>query len=251
MDYTTAKEYADQLGIPFIETSAKDATNVEQAFMTLVAEMASASHTSSQTERRNLAGKRPVPRPTNSSNASFGKKIKEKTLEPLADAPFVVADDYNEPEEATNDEYLEGDDDPLAMLESHDDESDNSYKDSISNESSSSSSEDQPRMSLREKSLKKTKVAVPQDFLCEFCGKTFSQSDLKDHIKAVHKEKDFKCNDCDMTFMSANELVSHVNLIHSDFEKFEKMSRNQLLDLVKRDFLRNQNKKVYGTSFHV
>ena len=30
VDYTSAKEYADQLGIPFLETSAKNATNVEQ-----------------------------------------------------------------------------------------------------------------------------------------------------------------------------------------------------------------------------
>jgi Ras-related protein Rab-1A len=35
VDYATAKELADQLGISFIETSAKDATNVEQAFITM------------------------------------------------------------------------------------------------------------------------------------------------------------------------------------------------------------------------
>ncbi|KAK3598664.1 hypothetical protein CHS0354_020425 [Potamilus streckersoni] len=39
VDYTTAKEFADQLGIPFLETSAKNATNVEQAFMTIAAEI--------------------------------------------------------------------------------------------------------------------------------------------------------------------------------------------------------------------
>ncbi|KAF5285596.1 hypothetical protein FQA39_LY16565 [Lamprigera yunnana] len=39
VDYTTAKEYADQLGIPFLETSAKNATNVEQAFMTMAEEI--------------------------------------------------------------------------------------------------------------------------------------------------------------------------------------------------------------------
>jgi Ras-related protein Rab-1A len=33
------KELADQLGIPFLETSAKNATNVEQAFMTMAAEI--------------------------------------------------------------------------------------------------------------------------------------------------------------------------------------------------------------------
>ena len=30
-----AKEFADQLSIPFFETSAKNATNVEQAFLTM------------------------------------------------------------------------------------------------------------------------------------------------------------------------------------------------------------------------
>ena len=39
VDYTSAKEYADQLGIPFLETSAKNATNVEQAFMTMAADI--------------------------------------------------------------------------------------------------------------------------------------------------------------------------------------------------------------------
>ncbi|RZF47397.1 hypothetical protein LSTR_LSTR009136 [Laodelphax striatellus] len=39
VDYTQAKEYADNPGIPFLETSAKNATNVEQAFMTMAAEI--------------------------------------------------------------------------------------------------------------------------------------------------------------------------------------------------------------------
>ena len=33
------QEFADQLQIPFLETSAKNATNVEQAFMTMAAEI--------------------------------------------------------------------------------------------------------------------------------------------------------------------------------------------------------------------
>ncbi|XP_020642829.1 ras-related protein Rab-1A isoform X3 [Pogona vitticeps] len=45
VDYTTAKvpllplEYADSLGVPFLETSAKNAINVEQAFLTMAAEI--------------------------------------------------------------------------------------------------------------------------------------------------------------------------------------------------------------------
>ena len=35
----SAQEFADSLGIPFLETSAKNATNVEQSFMTMAAEI--------------------------------------------------------------------------------------------------------------------------------------------------------------------------------------------------------------------
>ncbi|XP_031113836.1 ras-related protein RIC1-like [Ipomoea triloba] len=35
VSYETAKAFADEIGIPFMETSAKDATNVEQAFMAM------------------------------------------------------------------------------------------------------------------------------------------------------------------------------------------------------------------------
>ena len=39
VDFTTAKEFADQIGISIIETSAKENANVEQAFITMVAEI--------------------------------------------------------------------------------------------------------------------------------------------------------------------------------------------------------------------
>jgi len=39
VDFQNAKEFADSLGIPFLETSAKNATNVEQAFLTMAAEI--------------------------------------------------------------------------------------------------------------------------------------------------------------------------------------------------------------------
>jgi len=41
VDYNTAKEFADGLGIPFLETSAKNATNVEQAFTTMASQIKS------------------------------------------------------------------------------------------------------------------------------------------------------------------------------------------------------------------
>jgi len=39
VDTATAKDLADSLSIPFLETSAKSATNVEQAFMTMAGEI--------------------------------------------------------------------------------------------------------------------------------------------------------------------------------------------------------------------
>ncbi len=33
------KAFADEIGIPFMETSAKNATNVEQAFMAMAADI--------------------------------------------------------------------------------------------------------------------------------------------------------------------------------------------------------------------
>lgn len=38
-DLCFVQEFADSLSIPFLETSAKNATNVEQAFMTMAAEI--------------------------------------------------------------------------------------------------------------------------------------------------------------------------------------------------------------------
>jgi small GTP-binding protein len=55
--YDTAKEFADNLGIEFLETSAKNADNVEQAFMTMAAQiknrMASAPSTDKQSVKLN------------------------------------------------------------------------------------------------------------------------------------------------------------------------------------------------------
>lgn len=42
VEYTVAKEFADQISVPFLETSAKAATNVEQAFLTMAKQSASA-----------------------------------------------------------------------------------------------------------------------------------------------------------------------------------------------------------------
>ncbi|KAJ5073091.1 ras-related protein rabd2a-like [Anaeramoeba ignava] len=49
VDTDTAKSFADQLGIPFLETSAKNSTNVEKAFITMAAEIKKRVGTSSNT----------------------------------------------------------------------------------------------------------------------------------------------------------------------------------------------------------
>lgn len=41
VDTQTAQDFANELGIPFLETSAKDSNNVEQAFMTMAGEIKS------------------------------------------------------------------------------------------------------------------------------------------------------------------------------------------------------------------
>ncbi|KAL4590810.1 hypothetical protein LXL04_003753 [Taraxacum kok-saghyz] len=39
VDTQTTKAFANELGIPFLETSAKDSVNVEQAFLTMAVEI--------------------------------------------------------------------------------------------------------------------------------------------------------------------------------------------------------------------
>ena len=39
VEYVTAKEFADQLGVPFLETSAKNSTNVEESFIRMTSEI--------------------------------------------------------------------------------------------------------------------------------------------------------------------------------------------------------------------
>jgi len=61
VDFDVAKEFADAMEIPFLETSAKSAQNVEQAFLTMAAEiktrMASAPTTQAGNEAKVSIGK--------------------------------------------------------------------------------------------------------------------------------------------------------------------------------------------------
>jgi len=55
VEYETAKAFADQLDVPFLETSAKNATNVEKAFLTMAAEIK--NRIATQTNVKPAAGK--------------------------------------------------------------------------------------------------------------------------------------------------------------------------------------------------
>ncbi|GAA5959698.1 hypothetical protein JCM8115_001301 [Rhodotorula mucilaginosa] len=49
VDYAVAKEFADQIGVSLLETSAKNATNVEQAFLTMAKQIKDRTAASTKT----------------------------------------------------------------------------------------------------------------------------------------------------------------------------------------------------------
>ena len=70
VDFHTAKEFADQLGIPFLETSAKNSTNVEDAFLTMTREIKNGLPT-----EKNEGTERPVDVGKGSKNSGRGEKF--------------------------------------------------------------------------------------------------------------------------------------------------------------------------------
>ena len=62
------QEFANELGIPFLETSAKDSNNVEQAFMTMAAEI-----------KNRLANQPAQGGPRGNINVGDGKKLGSKS----------------------------------------------------------------------------------------------------------------------------------------------------------------------------
>ena len=53
VEFSAAKEFADSLGIPFLETSAKNASNVEEAFLTMARQIKSRMGTQTQNQPKN------------------------------------------------------------------------------------------------------------------------------------------------------------------------------------------------------
>jgi len=68
VEYETAKAFADKLEIPFLETSAKAATHVEKAFLTMAAEI-----------KNTLSTQQPMPQPHGEKIVAPGKKIQEQS----------------------------------------------------------------------------------------------------------------------------------------------------------------------------
>jgi len=67
VEHTTAKAFADEIGVPYIETSAKNATNVEQAFMTMAAEI-----------KNRMAREPAVNKPANTIRPGEGRSIAQQ-----------------------------------------------------------------------------------------------------------------------------------------------------------------------------
>jgi len=69
VDYNTAKEYAESMNIPFLETSAKNATNVEQAFITMAGEI-----------KKQQGGPLAGTKPTFGGSVKPGESVKKKKM---------------------------------------------------------------------------------------------------------------------------------------------------------------------------
>ncbi|GAB4852835.1 hypothetical protein Ancab_017031 [Ancistrocladus abbreviatus] len=63
VSYEAAKAFADEIGIPFLETSAKNGTNIKKAFMTVIAEIIKRCRNDGQRDTRisDLVPNHPVP----------------------------------------------------------------------------------------------------------------------------------------------------------------------------------------------
>jgi len=70
----TAQKFADKLGIPFLETSAKTATNVDQAFLTMAKELIKAREQAAANGNTNTKGK--------GSNGNSGGLVVKPTNDP-------------------------------------------------------------------------------------------------------------------------------------------------------------------------
>jgi len=70
VDYSSAKEFADSLSIPFLETSAKSATNVEQAFMTMASEIKTRMATTPAAIKQGNQTTLPVGKPAGGAKSS-------------------------------------------------------------------------------------------------------------------------------------------------------------------------------------
>jgi len=80
----SAQAFADEIGIPFLETSAKNATNVEQAFMTMAAEIKNRCVAAPACEKRVRQRRLPVPGP---DARLGGRRARRMASQPVLNKP--------------------------------------------------------------------------------------------------------------------------------------------------------------------
>ena len=72
---------------------------------------------------------------------------------------------------------------------------------------------------------------VEKTFVCDVCGKGFSQSGkLKIHIDNVHSEKEYFCDLCGAVFKQRLQLTGHKKSVHEgerEFTKFDKTKKGK------------------------
>ena len=58
-------------------------------------------------------------------------------------------------------------------------------------------------------------INLPNDWKCDFCGKSFSRKYINKHIRTVHEgQKDHKCKSCGELFTRPESLKRHIHNIH-------------------------------------
>jgi len=147
----------------------------------------------------------PAPHQPQTSSGSAAKKIKEESYEVPA-----IEEEYNEPEdEASNEVYLEDEDNAAAMLETQED-----YNlDASAHDDSMPAAEGDPNNPG-------TPIQIGQGLWgCPFCQKVSKRAfNIKTHILVHTGEKPFPCPDCDLKCTTKANLQNHQRNMHNNWQ---------------------------------
>ena len=97
----------------------------------------------------------------------------------------------------------------------------NSEKNSFKNEQLNYEEKFQkPQETVREKEA--SYLVVHKSIKCNICDATFkTNQNLKKHIRSVHEGKRFKCKSCDASFTQKDSLSRHVTSVHEGKKPFK------------------------------